>query len=252
MEYLDKNLKIVDTKFGKIVINVNDEYIGKAFLYKNYWAEDEIVGISKVLELLYKTNENIIFYDVGANIGSHSLALSNIFKDKIFIRAFEAQSNIYKMFLKTIEINKINNIKLYHNAVSDKNNHLIRIELPDYTKTNNFGALELYEPFKNSTNFKIIKSGIHENVKTIKLDSFDENVGFIKMDIEGMEYVAISGAKKLINKFRPIFYIELLKTNNHDVVNFFKKNEYRIYSINNNAFLIPNESKINFTGLKRL
>ncbi len=252
MEYFDKNLKIVDTKFGKIVININDEFIGKSFLYQNYWAEDEIVGISKVLELLLKTKEKIFFYDVGANIGTHSLALSNIFKNKIFIRAFEAQSNMFKMFQKTIEINKINNIKLYLNAVSDKNDELIKIELPDYTKLNNFGALELHKPFKNSTNFKLKKSGIYENVKTIKLDSFDENVDFIKIDIEGMEDLAISGAKNLINKFRPILYIELLKTNNQDIVNFFKKIEYRIYLVSNNAFLIPNESKINFTGLKKL
>ena len=67
-----------------------------------------------------------------------------------------------------------------------------------------------------------------------------------------MEDLAISGAKNLINKFRPILYIELLKTNNQDIVNFFKKIEYRIYLVSNNAFLIPNESKINFTGLKKL
>ena len=249
---LDKNLKIVETKFGKIVVNINDEYIGKSFLYKNYWAEDEIMGISKVLELKCKNKEKIIFYDIGANIGSHSLALSQIFNNRITIKAFEAQFTIYKMFKQTIDINKIKNIELYNNAVSNKNNEIIRIELPDYSKFNNFGAFELHRPFKNSTNLNIRKCGVYENVKTIKLDNFDEEVDFIKMDIEGMESVAIEGSKYIIKKFRPILYIELLKTNNEEIINYFKNNNYRIYLTSNNAFLIPNESKINFTGLKRL
>ena len=108
MKNIDKNLKIIDTKFGKIVVNINDQYIGKAFLNENYWGLDDILAISKLLEIKCKTKDKILFYDIGANIGSHSLALSNIFKNKIFIRAFEAQSNICEMFEETIAINQIN------------------------------------------------------------------------------------------------------------------------------------------------
>ena len=56
-----------------------------------------------------------------------------ILKNKIAIRAFEAQSNIYEMFNETIKVNNLNNIKLYHTAVSDKNDEIIRINLPDYS-----------------------------------------------------------------------------------------------------------------------
>ena len=84
------------------------------------------------------------------------------------------------------------------------------------------------------------------------LDNFDEEVDLIKMDIEGMEDVAIEGSRNIIKKFRPIFYIELLKTNNKEIISYFKSNNYRIYLTSNNAFLVPNESKINFTGLKTI
>ena len=248
----DNNLKTIDTKFGKIVININDQYIGKAFLSQNYWGLDDILAISKLLEIKCKNKDKILFYDIGANIGSHSLALSNIFKDKIFIRAFEAQSNICKMFEETISINEIKNIKLYRNAVSDKNNEVIKIELPDYSKFNNFGGFELNKPFKNSDNFDMKRSGLFEEVETIKLDSFDEEVDFIKIDIEGMENVAVNGARNLIIKFRPFLFIELLKTKNEEIINFFKKNDYRIYLKGYNAFMIPNESSVNFTGLKKI
>tara|TARA_B100001250_G_scaffold160916_1_gene138254 strand:- start:285 stop:1043 length:759 start_codon:yes stop_codon:yes gene_type:complete len=252
MRKFEDNLKIIDTKFGKIVVNINDQYIGKAFLNQNYWGLDDISAISKIIELKCKNKNKIIFYDVGANIGSHSVALSNIFKNRIFIRAFEAQSNIYQMLDKTIKINKINNIELYNKAVSDKNDEVLRIELPDYSKFNNFGGLELQKPFKNSDNFSMKMSGLYEDVKTIKLDNFDEEVDFIKMDIEGMENLVINGSKNLITKFRPYLFIELLKTNGEDIINFFKENDYKIYLKGLEAFILPNESKVSFSGLKKL
>jgi hypothetical protein len=52
-----------------------------------------------------------------------------------------------------------------------------------------------------------------ETVRVIKIDDFvSENkvpkISFIKMDIEGFEYWAIQGMKKLINKWHPVMIIE--------------------------------------------
>ena len=189
---------------------------------------------------------------MGANIGTHSIALSNIFKNKIVIRAFEAQSNIYEMFNQSIKINNLNNIELYHNAVSDKNDEIIRIDLPDYSKQNNFGGLELLKPFQNSDNAQMQKSGIFEDVKSIKLDIFNEEVDFIKIDVEGMENLVLKGSKNLIVNHRPFLFMELLKSKLEDVTEFFKDKDYNIYSKGMDAFIIPVESKVNFKGLKKL
>ena len=189
---------------------------------------------------------------MGANIGTHSIALSNIFKNKIVIRAFEAQSNIYEMFNQSIRINNLNNIELYHNAVSDKNNQIIKIDLPDYSKHNNFGGLELFKPFQNSDNVQMQKSGIFEDVKTIKLDIFNEEVDFIKIDVEGMENLVLKGSKNLIVNHRPFIFMELFKSKLEDVTEFFKDKDYNIYKKGMDAFVIPVESKVNFKGLQKL
>ena len=160
MKESNKNLKIINTQFGKIVVNINDKFIGKSFINQKYWGLEDIEVISKIIEYKCKKKNKIVLYDVGANIGSHSIALSNIFKNKIFIRAFEAQSNIYQMFKQSIKINNYNNIEIYHNAVSDKNDEIVKINLPDYSKHNNFAGLELFKPFQNSDNADIQKSGI--------------------------------------------------------------------------------------------
>ena len=248
----DKNLKIINTQFGKIVVNINDQFIGKSFINQNYWGLQDIEVISKIIEHKCKKKSKIIFYDVGANIGSHSIALSNIFKNKIIIRAFEAQSNIYQMFNRSIKINNLNNIKVYHNAVSDKNDEIIRIDLPDYSKYNNFGGLELFKPFQNSDNADMQKSGIFEDVKTIKLDIFDEEVDFIKIDVEGMESLVLKGSNNLIVNHRPILFMELLKSKLEDVIKFFKDKNYNIHINRMDAFITPSEFKVNFTGLKKL
>ena len=248
----NKNLKIINTQFGKIVVNINDQFIGKSFINQKYWGLQDIEIISKIIEYKCKKKNRIVFYDVGANIGSHSIALSNIFKNKILIRAFEAQSTIYQMFNQSIKINNLNNIEVYHNAVSDKNDEIIRIDLPDYSKHNNFGALELFKPFQNSDNADMQKSGIFEDVKTIKLDIFDEEVDFIKIDVEGMESLVLKGSNNLIVNHRPFLFIELLKSKLEDVTEFFKDKDYNIYSKGMDAFIIPVESKVNFQGLKKL
>jgi FkbM family methyltransferase len=248
----NKNLKTINTQFGKIVININDQFIGKSFLNQRYWGLQDIETISKIVEFKCKKKNKIIFYDVGANIGTHSIALSNIFQNKIVIRAFEAQSNIYKMFSQSIKINNLNNIELYHNAVSDKNDEIIRIDLPDYSKHNNFGGLELLKPFQNSDNTQMQKSGIFEDVKSIKLDIFNEEVDFIKIDVEGMENLVLKGSKNLIVNHRPFLFMELLKSKLEDITEFFKDKDYNIYSKGMDAFIIPVESKVNFKGLKKL
>ena len=248
----NKNLKTINTTFGKIVININDQFIGKSFLNQKYWGLKDIEIISKIIEYKCKKKNKIVFYDVGANIGTHSIALSNIFKNKIVIRAFEAQSNIYEMFNQSIRINNLNNIELYHNAVSDKNDEIIKIDLPDYSKHNNFGGLELFKPFQNSDNVQMQKSGIFEDVKTIKLDIFNEEVDFIKIDVEGMENLVLKGSKNLIVNHRPFIFMELFKSKLEDVTEFFKDKDYNIYKKGMDAFVIPVESKVNFKGLQKL
>ncbi|MBL6758349.1 MAG: FkbM family methyltransferase [Pelagibacteraceae bacterium] len=248
----NKNLKTINTKFGKIVININDQFIGKSFLNQKYWGLQDVEIISKIVEFKCKKKNKIVFYDVGANIGTHSIALSNIFKNRIVIRAFEAQSNIYEMFNQSIRINNLNNIELYHNAVSDKNDEIIKIDLPDYSKHNNFGGLELFKPFQNSDNAQMQKTGIFEDVKTIKLDIFNEEVDFIKIDVEGMENLVLKGSENLIVNHRPFLFMELLKSKLEDITDFFKDKDYTIYSKGMDAFVIPVESKVNFKGLQKL
>ena len=242
---------VANSNYGPIIINTFDMYIGHNILKTGYWAEDDIDLMKQLGSYLLKKKEKITFYDVGANIGTHSLALAKVFGDKIKVRAFEAQSSIYNMLCGTIALNNLSNVHPHNLAVSDSSSETIEIQLPDYTKVNNFGGFEVKPP-KNSDNHSMKFSGRVETVRTVHLDSFNESVDFIKMDIEGMEHVAILGAVKILHDHRPCLYIEIIKTDRAILLEILKNNNYIIYSRKDDILCIPAEYDLHVSGLTQI
>ena len=67
-----------------------------------------------------------------------------------------------------------------------------------------------------------------------------------------MENLVLKGSINLIDNHRPFIFMELFKSKLEDVTEFFKDKDYNIYSKGMDAFVMPVESKVNFTGLKKL
>jgi FkbM family methyltransferase len=241
---------LVSSDYGPMIVNRYDQFIGASISQFGYWSNDDIGLIKSLIEFRLKNTEKVLFYDVGANIGTHSLAFAKIFQDKITIRSFEAQRLIFYMLCGTIALNGLNNIKLENIAVSDIDRSFVDIHLPDYTKNNNFGGFELV-PAERSDNHSMVKS-THESIETRTLDSYGEFVDFIKMDIEGMEDKALRGAVNLIDASRPICFIEILKTDKEFVSNFFRGRNYAGFKKQHDLILIPLECKISLQNLSQV
>lgn len=241
---------VAHSKYGPIIVNINDRFIAKHIFKYGYWAEQDINLIKQLIEHRLKTQQQIMLYDVGANIGTHTLALAKTFAERITVRAFEAQSAVFNMLCGTVALNGLTNVNCHRNAVSDQDGLGIEIQLPDYTQENNFGGFELMAP-RASDNQDMVKSGATEVVQSLTLDSFNERVDFIKMDIEGMEHLALAGAKKMVEASRPICFIEVFKTDAQVVFDFFKSRQYQIYRWGTaDAIFIPKESGIQIQGLQ--
>jgi FkbM family methyltransferase len=241
---------IINSNYGPIIINVYDKYIGGHISKLGYWAEDDINVIFELMIILLKKKESIMFYDVGANIGTHSLALHKLLNGKIRIRAFEAQRQVFNMLCGTMAINGISNVHCYNNAVSDIDGNSISIRVPDYMEINNFGGLEIEKALLSDNQSMIFTHT--EFVKTITLDSFNEPVDFVKIDIEGMEEKAINGMKNLINSHRPIMFIEISKSNSNNILNFFKSLKYSCHIKSGDAIFSPIEYGIEINSLNKL
>jgi len=242
---------IVNSAHGPMIINQNDQYIGKSIQLLGTWAQDDIDLIASFCELILENKPKMVLYDVGANIGSHTVALAKKFGSRINIRAFEAQRQVYYTLCGNVAINGLDNVICEYLAVSNTPDETLDIALPDYNTVNNFGGVELIKA-EHSDNQNMIKPNT-ESVVTCTLDNFDEAVDFIKMDVEGMEHLALEGAKKLLAKHRPVCFVEIMKTDQAKVKELFKKLNYIAYAYKNDDWIFcPAESDFELEGVAKI
>ena len=242
---------IVSSDFGPIIVNVNDTVIGRNIIEKGYWSKNDIEFIAALMKMQAEKKERVVFFDVGANIGTHSLAIAKMLGSQVEVHAFEAQRQIYYMLCGTMAINGVNNIYCYNNAVSDISDSVMNIDLLDYNSANNFGALELIKP-RISDQDAVVKVA-SEIVRTISLDSLNCEFDFLKIDVEGMEDKVLKGGVDSINKNRPIVFVEIHKTDAEYVVGFFKDiGNYFAFLVGIDLIFIPMEYQITINGSQRV
>ena len=243
--------KVVDSTYGPMIINANDQYIGRSIEMYGYWAQEDIDIIKSLLDILLTVKPQVVFYDIGANIGTHTVAIAKTLGNKVRVKSFEAQRQIYYLLCGNIAINGLDNVTCYYNAVSDVAGTTLRIDLPDYALPNNFGGLELIEPVRSDN--KYMTKTQQEEVVTVCIDQFDELVDFIKLDIEGMEHLALAGGAKIIAKHRPVCFVEMYKTDIDAVKKFFKDLDYVAYQYKIDDWIfIPGESDLHIINAIKL
>lgn len=234
---------ICNTVNGPMIVKSNDQVISRNLIEKGAWAQDDINLISQLLINRKKSKEEIFFYDVGANIGTHTVGVYKNLNGLVKIRAFETQREIYNILCGNVAINNISNTFLHNNAVSEVSNADLEIKLLNYNELNNFGALELIPPINSDQqNVNYVGSEI---IKTVSLDDYMEGVDLIKIDVEGMEDKVLKGAIGLIEKYSPMFFIEIHKTNSKSIFEMFlANNKYYGFLRGIDLVLIPKSENI--------
>ena len=146
---------------------------------------------------------HFVFADVGANMGLYSLwfsrLTSTITDSQIY--AFEPVPTTVQTLIKNLELNKIKNVRVVREALSDK------VGKCDILLTGNSHTSYLDTTGKNT-------EAVRTSVPTTTLDSFffgKENLeppDLIKVDIEGAGTLALDKCDKCIAAKRPFFFIE--------------------------------------------
>jgi len=114
---------------------------------------------------------------------------------KISINAFEPSSKMYR-FLKN-KYKKNNNVKIFNSLLWSQND--LDIKFNDDSKNKGLSASVINSELLGST----------YKVKTFKIDNLIDKfrADMIALDVEGSELKALDGAKKYINKHKPILSI---------------------------------------------
>lgn len=165
--------------------------------------------------------------DLGANHGSHSLILANICsKGKIF--AFEPQSLVSQIFSLNVYLNQNANIVIFNLAVGARTGNIVNIE---QIKTNVRQLNSGWSRLKSSPS-------LHKAITVARDDLKLPKISFIKMDIQGSEFFALKGMKRLLSNDRPYIFFEVedvhlnfLGTTKGELFREITNNSYAIYRI---------------------
>ena len=232
--FLNSYIEIKINNF-KIFASNEKNKTSHALLKKcNFDDQSELATIKK-----FSKQKKIFLLDCGCNYGFYSFFTASL-SDKNSIIAIEASLKTAEDFRKNIILNNFKNITLKNLAVSDTDEEIVIFN-------------ESKNDWESSLSHSKFEDTKKTNVKTSKIDTIlrDYNLTdyflFIKLDVEGHELQAIKGSTNIIQKYNPIFIIELSKyifENNQDNFIFFKNFlinfDYSIYDINNKN-ISPNE-----------
>ena len=190
--------QLTNAKYGMMICNRHDLYIGKSLSVFGTWAEQEI----ELLKQFIKLGDTVV--DVGANIGSHTLAFCQIVGETGKVYAFEPQRLIYQTLVGNIALNSITHAYCYCQAVG-KEIGLVNIPVVDMNAPYNFGGVSLV----GSSVIKKTVTPEYEVVPLVTLDSLNlPACHLIKADVEGMEIDVILGAKETIKQHQPVLFLE--------------------------------------------
>ena len=177
-------LRQVAGRWGKIHYLGKDEYVGRSIHNYGEYNPDETEMIISL------ATPGKICLDIGANFGVMGQALEfNGFE----VISFEPQPELYKLVLSK----NVSGLK-YNCALGDTPGFAPMPKLR-YDERNNFGSMGL--------GFRSALGSIQVEVRT--LDSFNlDNIGLIKIDVEGFEEKVLRGGHETILRNKPIMYIE--------------------------------------------
>lgn len=165
----------------------NDNVIGDSL---NRYGEYTQIEVDLLLSIL---NDTCVVWDIGANIGYHTVAFASTAKH---VYAFEPNRKNFDLLLKNTK--DCANVTVVNAAVANKNCFVLIGDF-DPAIPDNYGNIKVNEGSQVSI--------------CIKLDSFAiDKPDFIKIDVEGFEYAVLDGCREIIEKTKPVLYYEAHET----------------------------------------
>lgn len=139
--------------------------------------------------------EGAHFVDIGANVGMYTVYAG---VRGLHVTAFEPESENYAILCRNIRENKIDAIA-YCAALSDK----FSVDKLYMSATTAGGSCHTFGESLDH-NLQKRKNGIHQGAIAIELDSLGLAADYIKMDVDGLEHVVVSGGMATIKKAKSV------------------------------------------------
>lgn len=218
-----------------------------------YYAADEIIGASlreygeysqiEVDLLLSILTENSVVYDVGGNIGYHTVAFASKAK-KVY--TFEPNFRTYSLLIRNVS--QYPNVYPMNFAAGDELKVLRCIDY-DPAIPANFGAVQLA-----NENAEYCSLGDKYTIKTLSvpvvpIDSLALDLpDLIKIDVEKHELAVIKGCLNIIKQRPPVIFYEAHETPDFaEIYNLLKSLDFNLYWVPS-----PNYNPNNYKNNKEI
>ena len=181
----------------------------------------------------FEKKENLIFWDIGANIGLYSI-YNSLKNPKSTIIAFEPSSSNLRVLTRNISINNLEkNIKVVSIPLTNKENIFQEMNEGQFVEggaLNSFGEKFDFEgkEFKPTMKYNLLGTTINFFLENSILDIPD----YIKIDVDGIEHLILEGGDKFLNdkkvKSLSIEINENFKEQYDKVLNLMNKYEFKL------------------------
>ncbi|MGJ7606385.1 FkbM family methyltransferase [Variovorax sp. LT1R20] len=187
---------LVATRYGRMHLLGRDSIVSESLALYGEWAQREIDFLAHFIA------PDATVLDIGAFIGTHTLAFSTLVGEQGTVIAFEPRAEAFGLLSRNVQDNQRTNVRLHQRGVSDAPATITLHRLAPGALTN-FAGLALEDDDAGAA------SGPAYEVPLVTVDSLALSaVGLLKIDVEGMERQVLDGARETIATFQPAVFAE--------------------------------------------
>ena len=237
-----KSIKILDKKINFFVPNPTINWRVDTYFTKEPETLEWIDSFEK--------KENLIFWDIGANVGLYSIYNSLKNPNSLTV-AFEPSSSNLRVLTRNISINNLEKrIKLVPIPLTNKENIFQEMREGNFVEggaLNSFGEKFNFEGkvFKPSMKYNLLGTTMNYFIENSILDIPD----YIKIDVDGIEHLILEGGDKFLNnekvKSLSIEINEDFKEQYDKVLNLMGKYKFKILHKKHNDVMFPKGNRHN-------
>ncbi len=207
----------VGCRYGSMFAFADDDVIGRSLRLYGEWSEHEI----SVLDRFVRSGSLVL--DVGANIGSHTLAFAKRHPDA-FVWGFEPRPLVSSIAWTNCVRNGAMNAAIVSSACGAERGEILLG--PPMNGEDNVGGYSLQQPAGDRNRGRARSGGIKKRlsrsspltppmtrVEVSPLDAYAYPcpVSLLKIDVEGMEGDVLIGARETLAAYRPAIFFEMLE-----------------------------------------
>ena len=170
------------------------DYIQRVILRSHGFFERALLA---KLEAASVVPEGATIYDIGANIGNHTVYFSKVMKARKVV-ALEPQLACFDTLKDNVKLNALKGVKTHACALGSG------------TGT---ASVTGFKPYNSGgTMFTESADGDFElrSLDDVVAQEKDKHIDFMKIDVEGMQMAVLSGADNVLSSMKPAIWVELL------------------------------------------